>query len=140
MTIECDNDEILAMIDSVSFTHAVDAEVHLPGLGILPPGPRERRCTAETARGGILEIKGVVKVNAEVNGHALDLKFCHMNVTTPIISVRKLVKDGFEIYICDGGGFIRHAETCELLDFMEHQGVYYMKLKIKQAGFGRPGM
>ena len=139
MKIECDNDEILAMIDSGSFTHAADADAHLPGHEVLPPGPRELRRKAETACGGILDIKGLVNVEAEANGHNLSIKFSHMNVNTPIISVRKLVKDGYEIYICDGGGFIRHTETGKLMYFMEHQGVYYMKLKIKAAGFGWPG-
>ena len=140
MRIECDNDEILAMIDSGSFTHAADAEVHLPGHEILPPGPRERRRKAETACGGILDIKGLVNISAEVNGNALDIQFCHMKVNTPIISVRRLVKDGYEILICDGGGFIRHMETGKLLYFLEHQGVYYMKLKVQESGFGRLGM
>ena len=81
-----------------------------------------------------------MNISAEVNGNALDIQFCHMKVNTPIISVRRLVKDGYEIFICDGGGFIRHMETGKLLYFLEHQGVYYMKLKVKESGFGRLGM
>ena len=140
MRVECENDEVLAMIDSGSFTHAANAEVHLPGHEILPPGPKEKRRKAETACGGLLDIKGLVDVEAEVNGHSLGIKFCHMDVNTPIISVRKLVKDGYDIFICEGGGFIRHMATGKRLYFLEHQGVYYIKLKIKSAGFGRPGM
>ena len=140
MRIECDNNELLVMMDSGSFTHAINAETHLPGHEILPPSPKESRRKAETACGGILNIKGVVKVAAEVNDHSLDVKFCHMDVNTPILSVCRLVKDGYEIFICKGGGFIRHADTGKLLYFKEHQGVYYMKMKIKEAGFGRPRM
>ena len=139
MRVECDNDEVLAMIDSGSFTHAINADVHLPGNEVSPPGPKEKKRRAETACGGLLDIKGTVRVGAEVNGHELNIKFCHMDVNTPIISVRKLVKDGYEIFICKGGGFIRHSTTGKLLYFMEHQGVYYMKLKIQGAGFHRPG-
>ena len=89
---------------------------------------------------GILEIKGTVEIDAEVDGHQLGIKFHDMDVNSPIISVRRLVKDGYSIYIGDGGGFIQQVQSGKRMHFFEHQGVYFMKLKVKDAaGFGRQG-
>ena len=138
--IEVENDEILAMIDSGSFTHAINAAKNLPLHRVTPPGARERRRKAETACGGILEIKGTVELEAEVDGHTLGIKFHDMDVNTPILSVRRMVKDGYIVYVGEDGGFIQHVQTGKKMHFFEHQGVYYMKLKIKDAaGFGRQG-
>ena len=97
--IQLENDEFLAMLDSGSFLHAVNADEVLPLHKINPPGPRERRQKAETACGGILEILGTVDVDAEVDGHKVGVGLNHMNVNSPILSVRRLVKDGHEVYI-----------------------------------------
>ena len=70
--IQVENDEFLAMLDSGSFLHAVNATEVLPIPKINPPGPRERRRKAEMASGGILDIMGTVDVDAEVDGHKLD--------------------------------------------------------------------
>ena len=136
--IECENDEIIAMLDSGSFTHAMDAEQTLPLHKIAAPGPRENRRKAETACGGILKILGTLVVDAKVSGHDISVKLNHMKVNTPILSVRKLVKDGHEVYICDGGGYIRNLATNKNMYFFEHQGGSFLKLKVGDAaGFGR---
>ena len=62
---DCKNNEFLAMLDSGSFTHAMDAEQTLPLHKINPPGPRELRRKAETACGGVLDILGTVNVKAK---------------------------------------------------------------------------
>ena len=129
------------MLDSGPFTRAMDAEQTLPLHKISPPGPRENRRKAETACGGILDILGTLIVEAQTSGHDINVKFNHMKVNTPILSVRKLVKDGNEIYICDGGGYILNLKTNKRMYFFEHQGVYFIKLKVKDAaGFGRQGV
>ena len=133
--IHLENDEFLAMLDSGSFLHAVNASEVLPLHKINPPGPRERRRQAETACGGILEILGTVDFDAEVDGHQVGVRFNHMNVNSPILSVRRLVKDGHEVYIGKGGGFVRHLETGRRLTFFEYQGVYYMKMKVTMSRF-----
>ena len=54
-----------------------------------------------------------------------------MNVNSPILSVRRLVKDGHEVYIGKGGEVVRHLESGQRLTFFEHQGIYYMKMKVR---------
>ena len=137
--IQLENNEFLAMLDSGSFLHAINASEVLPLHSISPPGPRERRRKAETACGGILDILGTVNVEAEVDGHKVQVKFNHMNVNSPILSVRRLVKDGHEVYIGKGGGFVKHIESGRRLTFFEHQGVYYMKMKVSEPVFARQG-
>lgn len=78
--IELDNHEILAMIDSGSFTHAANAEKTLPFHKIKPPRIRDLRRKAETACGGILEVKGSIDVDGEVDGQKLGINFKHMDV------------------------------------------------------------
>ena len=137
--VQLENDEFLAMLDSGSFLHAINAAEVLPLHKISPPGPRERRRKAETACGGILDILGTVDVDANVDGHKVGIRFNHMNVNSPILSVRRLVKDGHEVYIGKGGGFVRHIESGRRLTFFEHQGVYYMKMKVSEPVFARQG-
>ena len=138
--MELESDEVLAMIDSGAFTHAVNAERHLPGHPIKPPTARELRRRGETACGGILEIKGSVEVDAEADGQKISLKFLDMDVNTPILSVRKLVADGCEVSIYEHGGHIHHLQSGRKMKFFEWQGVYYIKLRIKDMpDFTRPG-
>ena len=68
-----------------------------------------------------------------------------MPIRTPILSVRKLVRDDHEIYIKRGGGSIRNTTNGKQIKFFEHASVYYLKLKItppvnskdNNIGFGR---
>ena len=126
-----ENDEILAMIDSGSFLHAIDADVSLPGHEITPvTGPDAHR-HAETACGGILHRLGMVKTCGSVDGTAVNMVWNHMKVKVPIVSVRQLVRDGHGVSIGEGGGHIRNTSSGKEIPFFEHAGVYYMKMKIK---------
>ena len=70
-----------------------------------------------------------------------------MRVRTPILSVRKLVRDDHEIYTTRGGGSIRNTTSGKQIKFFEHAGVYYLKLEITSRAdsngnnnvFGRQG-
>ena len=144
--IQLEEDEILAMIDSGSFEHAADAEEEFPDHFVTPPSPGAQE--AETACGGILKNLGTVKVEAEANGHAIGIKFVNMKVKCPILSVRKVCRDGHEVRIHRRGGVIKNITNGKEIDFFEHRGVYYIKLKIKKpvtpvpkpdAGFARQG-
>ena len=54
-----------------------------------------------------------------------------MRVRTPILSVRKLVRDDHEIYINGGGVSIRDTTSGKQIKlFEQHAGAYYLKLKI----------
>ena len=141
--IELQEDEILAMIDSGSFEHAADAEAELPDHPVIPPSPHAQE--AETACGGILKNLGSVKVEAEADGHTIGINFVNMKVKCPILSVRKICRDGHEVRIHRRGGVIRNNGNGKEIKFFEHRGVYYVKLKIKkpvpvpEAGFTRQG-
>ena len=117
------------MIDSGSFLHAANAHDTFPMHEIKP----------QTACGGILEIEGTVDVDAEADGNKIGIKFNHMQVNAPILSVRRLVKDGYEKYIGNGGGFVEHLQTGKRLKLFEHKGVYYMKMKVNESDFQRQG-
>ena len=101
----------------------------------------------ETTCGRILKKVGTDRVNGEVDNKNISIAFDHMQVRTPILSVRKLVRDNHEIYIKKGGGSIRHTTNGKQIKFFEHAGVYCLKLKItppidgkdNSNGFGRQG-
>ena len=129
--VDLQPDEILAMIDSGSFEHVADADEDLPDHQLEEPIPGAKVVEAETACGGILKGKGTVKVHADVDGHNISVRFVNMKVKCPILSVRKLCKDGNEVRMNRRGGFIRHIKSGKVINFFEHQGVYYVKLRIQ---------
>ena len=132
--IHLEADEMLVMIDSGSFTHAADCdrESALQALSqfIKAPTPAEQAEIAETACGGILKKLGTLKVNALVDGETVAIKFDHRRVKVPILSVRRLCKDGNYCVIHKKGGFIFNEATGKRIKFMELNGVYYMRLKV----------
>ena len=56
-----------------------------------------------------------------------------MKVKPPILSVRQLVRDGHEVYINSGGGWIKNLESDKLIHFFEFQGFYYLRMKITMS-------
>ena len=65
-----------------------------------------------------------------MDGEKVNVRWNHMKVKTPILSVRQLVRDGHEVYINEEGGWIKNLENNKLIHFFEFQGVYYLKMKI----------
>ena len=127
------------------FVHAIDADVELPDHHVRENDPEERPMDYETACGGIPKMLDTIRVNGEVDNENVSIEFDRMRVRTPILSVRKLVRDDHEIYIKRGGGNIRNTTSGKQIKFFEHAGVYYLKLKItppvdsngNNNGFGR---
>ena len=107
---KCGPGEILAMIDTGSFTHALDAEEVLPNHPILPVSKSEQR-TAETACGGTLSVLGKVNTVGTVGDVQVGVTWSHMKVKCPRLSVRCLVDDGHDMWVRKGGGVIRHTAT-----------------------------
>ena len=99
----------------------------------------------ETASGGILKKRGTVRIDGGVDNEKVSIEFDHMRVRTPILFVKKLVRDDHDIYIKRGGGSIKNTSSGKQLKFFEHAGVYYRKLEItypvdskrSDNGFGR---
>ena len=124
-------DELLAMVDSGSFIHAIDAENHLPGHHIEWLTDEEsRKGAAETACGGILRRLGLVRCRGTVDGNNVEIQWNHMHVKCPILSVLRLTKEGNEVIIRDDGGEIVNKASGKRIPFFQHNGVYYLKLKI----------
>lgn len=131
LDVVCGPNEILALVDTGSFTHAVDADKVLPHHEILPVPKSEHR-TAETACGGTLTMLGKVVTTGTVGGVRVGVTWSHMKVKCPILSIRCLVNDGHDTMIRKGGGVIRNVETGKEIPFFEHAGVYYLKMQIDQ--------
>ena len=53
-----------------------------------------------------------------------------MKVKCPILSVLRLAKDGNDVYITKHGGHVIDTISGKRLDCFEHNGVYYMKIKL----------
>ena len=129
--IELGPKEILCMVDSGSFVHAINAEVELPHHQLTPPTEQDKQLIAEAACGGKLTKQGSVHVACETDGSKVAIEFDSMRVKTPILSVRQLVRDDNEVRFRRHKGFIPNLVSGEINVF-EYQGVYVMKLKIQQ--------
>jgi hypothetical protein len=53
-----------------------------------------------------------------------------METDLPILSVRKMVKQDNTVRFKNGGGTIRNRKTGRIVHFYEHEGVYFIKLKL----------
>ena len=138
------NDEIVAIFDTGSFTHAIDAEKFLPDFEVEACDSDAPGSSAETAGGGVLRRLGTVRTPTDIDGVNVDIKWDHMRVNTPIISARKLVKEGNDVQLTGSGGQITHLRSGKTMKIHNFQGVYYLKIKIKpnkdsSPDFHRPG-
>ena len=140
---ELEDGEIVAIVDSGSFTHAINAETELPDHEVEPFDSDTPGSAAETAGGGILKKLGTVRTTSIIDGSQVQITWDHMKVNTPILSVRKLVKDGNEVYLNRQGGHIKNIETGKTLRIYNFQGIYYLRMKITSGehrpDFHRPG-
>ena len=93
--VDVAEDEMLAMVDSGSFIHAIDAENCLPGHNIEWFSEAEsKKGIAETACGGLLKRLGMVRCKGTVDGHNVEIQWNHMRVKCPILSVLRLTQEG----------------------------------------------
>lgn len=89
--LECGPGEFLAMVDTGSFTLAINAQKHLPANSILEIPKSEIHMVAETCCGGTLPMLGKVKTSGSVGGVRVSMAWNHMEVKCPILSVRCVV-------------------------------------------------
>ena len=87
---------------------------------------------ATTAGGHELKHKGRCKVNAEIQGIDMPIAFSNIQVDVPILSVRRMVKLGNDVIFTESGGTITNRTTGTQLNFIEAEGTYWIKLKIKK--------
>ena len=79
----------------------------------------------------MLKNKGRCSVDASVDDLPLTVVFRDMEVETPIMSVRKMVRHKNDVKFTDNGGTITNRRTGRVINFHEHEGVYVLKLKVK---------
>ena len=119
------------MVDSGSYEHCLDAEEELPDHPVERSPGQDIGQVVETAGGHELPNLGQVRVEFETQeGFESDVTFQNIKVTTPILSVRKLVKKGHQVQFRRGGGAIVAAGG-QRMEFVERGGVYYIKMKIR---------
>jgi hypothetical protein len=130
----CGPDETLCLMDSGSTVNAAWIEKHFPGyLSRVTETPASRRGdSATTACGKKLINKGRCIIHATAQGESFAIAFKDMETELPILSVRKIVKKGCnDVRFKQGGGSIRNRQSGKVVKFFEHEGVYFIKLKIK---------
>ena len=86
---------------------------------------------ATTACGKKLLNKGRCLVHAAVQNYDFDVAFKDMETELPILSVRKMVKNQNDVISEESGGSIRNRKTGRVIKFFEHEGVYFLKMKVK---------
>ena len=124
--------EVLCMVDSGSFVHAIDAENDLPGHEIHWFTEAESsKGVAETACGWILRRLGLVRCKGTIDGHDVEIQWNHMKVKCPILSVLRLTKEGNQVILREDGGDIVNIRTGKKIPFFQQNGVYYLRLQVK---------
>ena len=119
------------MVDSGSGEHCCWAEEEFPDHAVERSPGQQSGQTMETACKGMLQNEGQILVDFETQeGIQSNVTFQNVRVSTPILSVRKLVRKGHQVSFRRGGGTITAAETGDKMEFEERGGVYYIQLKI----------
>ena len=62
----------------------------------------------------------------------MPIVFSNIKVDVPILSVRRMVKLGNDVIFTESGGTITNRASGDVLHFIEAEGTYWIKLKIKK--------
>ena len=65
--------------------------------------------------------KSVMMVNAEIGGEKHRVNFDDINIDTPVVSVRKIVRHGSHVGMMKDGGYIKNRCTGKRLPFIVRQ-------------------
>ena len=86
-----------------------------------------------TANGGGMFVENEFELKCVMDGHAMNIQFSDLPISCPILSAHMIVKKGNGIVFNDGGGYIIHHQSKRRIDFVEREGVSFMKMKIVGA-------
>ena len=128
---ELDEDEFWMLMDSGSGSNGGKCRKLFPKYKVhqhTKEGPQQN-CV--TACGTPLEHRGHCNLNVEIGGEDRILPMDDLDVDMPILSVRRIVRRGNLVKFRRGGGYIQNARTGRKLPFVERQGVYFTKVKVK---------
>ena len=128
----CEIDEVLCLVDSGSTVDAAWIAKHFPAYAKLVKATNASRRgdSATTAGGHKLINKGRCVVDATAQDVPFPVAFKDMETELPILSVRKMVKRNNDVQFQKRGGVIRNRDTGKSVQFYEHEGVYFLKLKV----------
>ena len=137
---------VYVMMDSGASLHAAWLAKHFPGHThtLFETEAQKRGEYAETANGQKLYNQRGFLVEGECDGVSVSIGFTNMKVNVPVCSVRRFVKDGYDVSFFPGGGLIKHRESGTSMKFIELGGVYFLKIKVtprketNEQGFHRP--
>ena len=89
------------------------------------------------------------ELSVELDGQPVTIKLSELPVQCPILSVREIVKRGSMVVFRNQGGYIVHKVTGRKINFVENDGVYFVRMKCPECttkdvetnepGFSRPG-
>ena len=140
-------DEIWCMVDSGAGVHGAKT-CHFSRYKVQPNVASKRSYTCVAACGTIMSRKSEMRVNAEIGGERHRVNFDDIQIDTPVISVRKILRHGSHVRMMKNDGYIKNKYTGKRLPFVVRQGVYFIKLKIldpddedenaKVSDFARP--
>ena len=135
------------MVDSGDGVHGAKT-CHFSRYKVQPSVASERGYTCVAACNTIMPRKDEMRVNAEIRGERHRVNFDDINMDTPVISVRKIVRHGNRVRMMKHGGYIKNKSTGKRLPFVVRQGVHFIKLRIvdpddeddhaKVTNFARP--
>ena len=142
--IQVADDEVLALVDTGSSIHAADCETHFADyVPHVRRTPGQKNALAATTAGGHrLDNLGRFVVSAIADGQQVHVQFNHMKVKLPILSARQMLHKGGSLTLTESGGSIINERVGQKINFMIHEGLWYMKLKVNKppnTGFGRQG-
>ena len=131
--LDLKEDEVLALVDTGSSIHAADADVHFPAYSSkVRQSSHKKSAGATTAGGHRLENLGRFNVSADADGQTVRIPFNHMKVKLPILSVRQMMSKGGQLTLTEHGGKITNATTRQSINFVIHDDLWYVKLKVNK--------
>jgi hypothetical protein len=135
--------ESWAMVDSGSGVDGMDIDSICPGVKVEKAA---NPITCITANGEEMVADQVAHLHVELDGQGCDIPFSKLPLTMPIISLRRHIHRGHRCRIQANGGYFRNIVTRKKARFIEKDGVYFMRLKVRGStdefpplGFARPG-
>lgn len=136
--------ECWAMVDSGSGVDGMDIDAICPGVKVEKAA---NPITCITANGEEMIADQVASLHVELDGQGCDIPFSKLPLTMPIISVRRHIHRGHRCRIQENGGYFRNVATRKKARFIEKDGVYFMRMKVRGStdefppltGFTRPG-
>ena len=143
-----ENDEESAIVDSGSGVHGSNPKKHFKSVAITPSN---KKLTCTTADGSeMVGTGGIQRVSFDtIEGHECTVEFDELPVAMPILSVKLLAKRGHHVEFDDelGGGRITNKATGHVMQVIEKDGVYFLKIKRVRPmkpepakPFGGPGL